>query len=256
MPPWQHCSPEDFSSGAASSCFHQPVGTPITPFPTDLSWLYEFLTASVSEAMQRPRLQLLRDPMMIVRLVLDDADRFDLLVPLVLRLVPVAAIMAVSGMVSGVYCYLGIERVDRLKHIRGRRILKGAKAVRKAVQAQRRSIRKTGRGIDIAPRVPISLETEAKHFLLAGASGGGKTQTLLFWIDQLLRDRAKILLHDTKGDMTAVPSRRRPDPPGTPRFPLLGLEHRTGLPRTGGSPRAGRPPHPHGQRPHVDERRP
>ena len=173
-------------------------------FPASLSWLADLFRAAGSEAItSRSPLQLVQSPLGVFGSVLDSIDRFDLLEPLSMRMVLVTGIILLCVTFTGIYTYAELEEVDRLKHIRGRQLLRGKKALRRAAKAQRKSIRKTGRGIAVAPKVPISLESETKHFLLVGASGGGKTQTLLYWIDQLLRDRAKILLHDTKGDMTA-----------------------------------------------------
>lgn len=173
-------------------------------FTPSVAWLRElFHTAGTDAVTAEPVFKLLLHPMSVVWRALDTIDSFDLIAPLSLRLAVIAGVALVTAVIVGLYTCGGSERVDRLKHIRGRRLLRGGKAIRQATCTQRKSIRKFGRGIDVAPRIPISLETETKHFLLVGASGGGKTQTLLFWIDQLLRDRAKILIHDTKGDMTA-----------------------------------------------------
>jgi type IV secretory pathway TraG/TraD family ATPase VirD4 len=173
-------------------------------FTPSLAWLGDLFRAAGTDAVTaEPAFKLLQRPASIIQRTLNGIDRFDLVIPLVFRLAVIAGIALVTAFIVGLYVYRGSEKVDRLKHIRGRRLLKGGKALRQARRAQRKSIGKFGRGIDVAPRIPISLETETKHFLLVGASGGGKTQTLLFWIDQLLRDGAKILIHDTKGDMTA-----------------------------------------------------
>ncbi|WP_316980109.1 type IV secretion system DNA-binding domain-containing protein [Shumkonia mesophila] len=174
------------------------------PFTPSITWLRELFSSAGTDAVTaEPVFRLLQHPASIVWRTIDTIDSFDLIVPLTFRLVVIVGVALITAVIVGLYAYRGLDKVDRLKHIRGRRLLKGAMAIRQARHAQRKSISKSGRGIDVAPRIPISLETETKHFLLVGASGGGKTQTLLFWIDQLLRDGAKILIHDTKGDMTA-----------------------------------------------------
>jgi len=174
------------------------------PFTTSASWLFDLVAnASTQAGQSQPLYQHFLEPMAGVRVFLANIEHFDLIAPLSWRIFAAIFIATVTALGVGLYTYRGLERVDRLKHIRGRRLRKGRKAVRHATRAQRKSMRKSGCGIKIAPGLPISLETETRHFLLVGASGGGKTQTLLYWIDQLLAGRDKLLIHDTKGDMTA-----------------------------------------------------
>lgn len=173
-------------------------------FITSAPWLLELLKSSWDAAVASQSLfQYLRDPLAGLQVFIQNIDRFDLVAPISWRLAMASAVTLLIAFAVGIQTYARLDTVDRLKHIRGRQLLKGRKATQQAAKVQRKLIRNSGRGINVAPRVPISLETETKHFLLVGASGGGKTQTLRYWIDQALQRQDKILIHDTKGDMAA-----------------------------------------------------
>lgn len=93
--------------------------------------------------------------------------------------------------------------------IRGRRYLKGGaarSALRGALAAERR---RCGAGLHFPPGFQLSAERETRHFLIWGSVGAGKTQTMLHLMLAALARGDKILVLDTKGDMTA----RLPDEP-------------------------------------------
>tara|TARA_R110001606_G_scaffold399293_1_gene583880 strand:+ start:12210 stop:13988 length:1779 start_codon:yes stop_codon:yes gene_type:complete len=173
-------------------------------FTTDVPWLLKLWQHGWHQATTGVTAwQFVQDPTRWFRVLLQTIDRFDLRGELIWRLcaILVGALLTTSAV--WFYTWSGLTPVDRLKHIRGRQLITGRKAARQARRAQNRLIRQHGRGINIAPGIPLSLETETKHFLLVGASGGGKTQTLRYWIDQAVKSNDKLLLHDTKGDMTS-----------------------------------------------------
>jgi len=126
-----------------------------------------------------------------------------LVIPLLLRFSLLSSIVAGASWIAARYVHQRQEPQDRLTHIRGRELLKGKKAIQAARRSQRESIKASGKGIAIAPKVPISLESESKHFLVVGASGGGKTQIMKYWMSQLAHKRTKTIIHDTKGDITS-----------------------------------------------------
>jgi hypothetical protein len=77
----------------------------------------------------------------------------------------------------------------------------GADAVRNANLHMAASAARTGRGLEIAPKVPLSCEKEARAFLIVGDPGGGKTIAFWTFIWQLLRRGSRLVVHDVKGDM-------------------------------------------------------
>jgi hypothetical protein len=80
----------------------------------------------------------------------------------------------------------------------------GKDAIANANAMMTPSTLRTGRGLEIAPGVALSKEIEARPILLAGDPGGGKTVAVWQLIPQLLeRPDAQLIVHDTKGDMTA-----------------------------------------------------
>jgi type IV secretory pathway VirB4 component len=55
--------------------------------------------------------------------------------------------------------------------------------------------------VALVPSIPMGCEREARHFLILGSVGGGKTQTMLHMIDEALVRGDGVLALDTKGDM-------------------------------------------------------
>jgi hypothetical protein len=43
-----------------------------------------------------------------------------------------------------------------------------------------------GKGVVLVPSVALGREREARHFLIVGSVGGGKTQTMLHLIEEVL----------------------------------------------------------------------
>lgn len=174
------------------------------PFNAMPDWLLPYLISAWDQTITSYKLIThLNDPVGSLTHFLNIIDQHDLISPITWRLSIVITTMALACLMSGLYATSYIDSKSLLKHIRGRQLFKGKVAIRKARQLNKKAVRKSGFGFNIAPRIPISLEHETKHFLLVGASGSGKTQTLLFWIDQLLKQNTKMVLHDTKGDLTS-----------------------------------------------------
>ncbi|WP_316162850.1 type IV secretion system DNA-binding domain-containing protein [Bradyrhizobium sp. SZCCHNRI20481] len=61
------------------------------------------------------------------------------------------------------------------------------------------------------PSTPLGREREARHFLILGSVGSGKTQTMLNLIDEAIARKDGVLVLDTKGDMMGgLPSKGEP----------------------------------------------
>ncbi|MEZ5895384.1 MAG: type IV secretion system DNA-binding domain-containing protein [Parvularculaceae bacterium] len=102
--------------------------------------------------------------------------------------------------------FLIAVRIERppARIVRGRRYLKGGAArtaLRGALAAERRRF---GAGLPFPPGFILSAERETRHFLIWGSVGAGKTQTMLHLMLAALDRGDKILVLDTKGDMTAA----------------------------------------------------
>lgn len=107
-----------------------------------------------------------------------------------------------AALVSFAVSLIVSSKRDRVRHLRGFRLLPGwraALAFRKSERAARRS---TGNGIRLAPGMTISRERETRHVLVVGATGSGKSVIIRSWLRQILRRGDRVLLHDTKGDVT------------------------------------------------------
>ena len=94
-------------------------------------------------------------------------------------------------------------RVDSpsLKVIRGARLQAGGRGLKAFARACAAECRIHGNGVALVPSIPIGREREARHFLILGSVGGGKTQTMLHLIDAALARGDGLLVLDTKGDM-------------------------------------------------------
>ncbi|EQD24472.1 MAG: Conjugal transfer protein, TraB [Leptospirillum sp. Group IV 'UBA BS'] len=118
------------------------------------------------------------------------------------QLLPFLAGGALLGLVLAVrFFYRSRQNMTNpVKHLAGPRILEG-KAGSKVLQkdiARHFSVD----GIRIHPDVQISERLEIQHFMLVGATGGGKTTTIWQLVDQLVARGDKIFLHDVKSDFT------------------------------------------------------
>lgn len=129
--------------------------------------------------------------------------RYRVLDALTLR---INAIFALSGI--GLAALVGFAiamkmQVPPAKVIRGPQLLKDRDAVRTIRKALLRECRLSGRGIALAPGLPLSRDRETRHFLIWGSVGAGKTQTMLHLILGALNRGDGVLVLDVKGDMTA-----------------------------------------------------
>jgi hypothetical protein len=110
-----------------------------------------------------------------------------------------------SGLVGlvALFGFALILRIDSpsLKVIRGARLHVGGKGLKAFVRACAAECRIHGQGVALVPSIPIGREREARHFLILGSVGGGKTQTMLHLIGEALVRGDGVLVLDTKGDM-------------------------------------------------------
>jgi hypothetical protein len=98
-----------------------------------------------------------------------------------------------------------VVRLDRppMRVLRGRRLLTGASARRAFALTSKEETRLSGAGLEFLPGLTISREREARHWLIWGSVGAGKTQTMLHLILAAIARGDGVLVLDVKGDMTA-----------------------------------------------------
>jgi hypothetical protein len=112
----------------------------------------------------------------------------------------------ISASLAGVIALLGFAlslRPDSvsLKVLRGARLQAGGRGLRAFARAAAAECQVHGKGVALVPSVPLGREREARHFLIVGSVGGGKTQTMLHLINEALSRGDGLLVLDTKGDM-------------------------------------------------------
>jgi hypothetical protein len=88
-----------------------------------------------------------------------------------------------------------------LKVIRGARLQAGGRGLKAFARDCAAECRIHGEGVALVPSMLMGREREARHFLILGSVGGGKTQTMLHLIDAALVRGDGVLVLDTKGDM-------------------------------------------------------
>jgi hypothetical protein len=88
-----------------------------------------------------------------------------------------------------------------LKVLRGARLQAGRRGLRAFARAAAAECQVHGEGVPLVPCIPLGREREARHFLIVGSVGGGKTQTMLHLINEALSRGDGLLVLDTKGDM-------------------------------------------------------
>lgn len=87
------------------------------------------------------------------------------------------------------------------RHVQGPRLIEGPAAPRRARRALRRALRR-GHEIDLAPGVQLPKEREVRSVMLLGGQRSGKTVVMRSLMRQVLNTKAKMVVHDTKGDVT------------------------------------------------------
>ena len=98
--------------------------------------------------------------------------------------------------------WLLTPRTRAARHVDGPRLVEGVSAPRRARRALRAA---SGRGhaIDLAPGVPLPKEREIRSTVLLGGQRSGKTVVMRSMMRQVLNTQAKMIVHDTKGDVTS-----------------------------------------------------
>jgi hypothetical protein len=71
-----------------------------------------------------------------------------------------------------------------LKVLRGARLKTGRQGLKAFARAAAAECQVHGKGVALVPSVPLGREREARHFLILGSVGGGKTQTMLHLIEE------------------------------------------------------------------------
>ncbi|WP_407154791.1 type IV secretion system DNA-binding domain-containing protein [Bradyrhizobium sp. STM 3557] len=101
------------------------------------------------------------------------------------------------------FCFALALRPDSvsLQILRGARLQAGHQGLRAFARAAAAECHVHGKGVALLPSVPLGREREARHFLIVGSVGGGKTQTMLRLINEALARGDGLLVLDTKGDM-------------------------------------------------------
>src|SRR5829696_4603983 len=107
-----------------------------------------------------------------------------------------------AGMVA-LFVFALSLRVDSvsLRVIRGARLQAGRQGLKAFARAAAAECHVHGKGVALVPSVPLGRDREARHFLIVGSVGGGKTQTMLHLISEALARGDGLLVLDTKGDM-------------------------------------------------------
>jgi hypothetical protein len=133
----------------------------------------------------------------------DDLSRYLALAGFELRFWSVIGI-GLAGLVAlfGFAISLRLDSVS-LRVIRGARLQAGCQGLKAFARAAAAECQVHGKGVALVPSVPLGREREARHFLIVGSVGGGKTQTMLHLIEEALSRGDGLLVLDTKGDMMA-----------------------------------------------------
>ncbi len=101
-----------------------------------------------------------------------------------------------------------------LNVLRGARLHAGGRGLKAFARACAAECRIHGEGVALVPSIPMGREREARHFLILGSVGGGKTQTMLHLISEAIARKDGVLVLDTKGDIDGWSSRSGRTPAG------------------------------------------
>ncbi|MCW6511323.1 type IV secretion system DNA-binding domain-containing protein [Lichenifustis flavocetrariae] len=128
-------------------------------------------------------------------LFLEDTSEFDLRVTTAFH----------AGLVFAfpftVMVWFATRRKRNAVWVDGPSLIEGPQAASKAKTALSEALLR-GHTIDLAPGVPLTKDREVRSFMLLGGQRSGKTVVLRSWLRQLIDAKHKLIVHDTKGDMT------------------------------------------------------
>ena len=89
------------------------------------------------------------------------------------------------------------------RHLRGPNLLRGTESRRNLAKALRNECKRSGKGLEFPPGLQISRDRESRHMMITGGVGSGKTQTMRHLMVAAMARGDKVLILDTKGDVTA-----------------------------------------------------
>ncbi|MDE2238746.1 MAG: type IV secretion system DNA-binding domain-containing protein [Rhodospirillales bacterium] len=175
------------------------------PFPATLDWLLPYFSGQWQSALTSTMglNPFVRLPWMVQTAFGQTFKSFDLTTACTWRFAAALATAGIAGFASGLSLYLATESTDGVRHLSGRRLWRGYGAIVQARRALRKTIAMSGPGISIAPGLTISRVQEVQHFGIFGTPGAGKSLIMHYLIEQLLARGDRIILNDTKGDVTA-----------------------------------------------------
>ena len=114
---------------------------------------------------------------------------------------PVLAAGAGLGAIAGAGAGWRGGNIPHEIHIRGRKLTHNPKVAARALRPPRRFFRKSPPpGVNLHPQITISEQQEARHMLLLGGSGSGKTSILWPVINQAVERGDRALIFSFKGD--------------------------------------------------------
>ena len=115
---------------------------------------------------------------------------------------------AIAGLVAGTVVAISVWArtmpMPKIRLVDGPLPRAGRAANRLARQAVSASVREHGSDIELAPALPLSRDREIRSMMMLGGQRSGKTVFLRFLMRQLRSTDAKLVIHDTKGDVTST----------------------------------------------------
>lgn len=97
-----------------------------------------------------------------------------------------------------------MREIDPIQHLRGRRYLVGAKAIKSAITASKKLIGAPNFNLELTRNIFLTRAKELQSFLIMGCQGAGKTVILNGILQQIIEIDEKALVYDlTKGDYTS-----------------------------------------------------
>ncbi len=111
----------------------------------------------------------------------------------------------ILGVLAG--CYLGYlvgKPESAIRHIKGRRLLIGERALQYLVKRSDQECKQGREGIAMYPSFKwrLSIDRETRHIMIIGSSGSGKTQITIPLIRAAIRRNDRMVVYDVKGDFT------------------------------------------------------
>lgn len=174
-----------------------------TPIILSLQQLIHYLKSSQLDIIKQIGwVEYLTKPNHLINQLSYDIHRVNINDQLSIRVIPLLIGMFGCFLTAYYLRYKYTYSSDSLSHIKGTKRLEGKCTAKTFTKNEFRNQRREKKNISVAPKAYLTDTSLLQHLAAFGTTGSGKSQVASYILSQIL-GKKKIILHDSKGDVTA-----------------------------------------------------